>query len=125
MLKIYFAKPGYWLPVSLALLALVAWDKIGTKNRDTGYAYGYCQRSYRLEYFLEHVDDIADDCGLAECNMWETHERVDYLLDKLDKLTHGDKAASDKIVKECFPEAWAIFEESHQQQEQNSGMATE
>ncbi len=114
MLKIYFAEPGHWLPVSLALLALVAWDKYGTKNKDTGYTYGYCQRSYRLAYFLEHVDDIADDCGLAECNMWETQERVEYLLDKLDKLTHGDKAASDQIVAECFPKAWDILMESQQ-----------
>ncbi len=96
------------------VLAVDAWQNIGMKNKMTGYGYSWCQRSYRLDYFLTHVDDIADDCGLADFNSRQPEERVDYLLDKLDKLTHGDKAASDHIVAECFPVAWAIFRESQQ-----------
>jgi hypothetical protein len=125
MLKMYFAEPGHWLPLSLAVLALAAWENIGAKNKDSGYKYGYCQRSYRLEYFLEHVDDTADDCGLAKCNTWETLKRVDRMLGMLDKLTHGDKAASDKIVAECFPEDWATFMkcEKHSQSEASKATA--
>lgn len=101
-----------WDLLSLAVLALHAWETIGETNTPNVDAYKQCQRSNNLEYLLNNHSSIAKECGLAALNDEPFKSRMEQLLRGLDNLTH-DQKASDAIVKECFPRSWANFLKSH------------